>query len=136
MAYNPVDATTAKALLEDAIASDTEPLLTPSQVTRALGLASSLDGDGNVVYLPAALNRAAAWAWGVKAGMAAALVDVGGGNGVYLKEGSTQDYCLRMQAAYRSGAMSVVSDGIRSGSGWGSVPVIGAMAAEDGEMVW
>lgn len=119
MAYDPEDATAARQMLEDAIAPDQEPTLTEEQVDRAFALASSLDADGvTVLYTASDLNKAAAWAWNTKAAKAAALYDLGGGNGKYLKESSVYVHCRDMAAAYGSGAMSVTGSSVgRSGIG-------------------
>lgn len=127
MAYDPTDATTARHLLEDAIALAKKPALSSAQVDRAFALASSLDDDANTVYLPGDLNRAAAWAWGVKAGLAADEFDIGGGSGKYLKRGDTKVACLAMKAQFLDGSMAVVPESMRSGGrGVWSIPVVGS----------
>lgn len=123
MAYDPTNAVTARAMLEDAIAPSVEPTLTVAQVDRAFALASSLDTDGvTVLYTAASLNKSAAWAWNTKAAKAAALVDLASGSGASLKESAVYLHCRDMAAAYGTGKMSVT--GTSSGRGIGSIGVI------------
>ncbi len=108
MAYDPTNAVTARALLEDAIALATTPTLTTAQVDRAFALASSLAADGvTIQYTASDLNRAAAWAWNLKAGLTSNQYDLGGGSGVTLDRSQWHAHCRSMAHAYGSGAMSV-----------------------------
>ncbi len=118
--FDPTDAVTARALLEDALAMSTKPTLSPAQVNRAFDLASSLNDVGEVIYVSAALNRAAAWGWNLKAGMTTAQYDLGGQGGSSLTRSQWHDHCLRMANAYGAGVMSVT--GASTGrSGIGSI---------------
>lgn len=119
MAYDPSDAATARALLEDALAWETAPVLTEEQVDRAFALASSLDDDSNTVYLTANLNKAAAWGWNVKAAIATADFEtLKAASGATLSR-DLADHCKSMALAYGTGSLSVTGDstargGIRS----------------------
>ena len=120
MAYDPEDATTARALLEDALAWETAPALTEAQVDRAFALASSLDDDGvTVLYTSADLNKAAAWGWNVKAAAATAeYEELRAASGATLKR-ELADQCKQMAIAYGTGTLSVTGEstargGIRS----------------------
>ncbi len=118
MAYDHSDAVTARALLEDALALGTSPTLSPAQVNRAFDLASSLNDVGEVIYVSAALNRAAAWGWNLKAGMTTNQYDLGGQGGSSLTRSQWHDHCLRMANAYGAGVMSVTGSSTgRSGIG-------------------
>jgi len=121
VAYDPSNAVTARALLEDALAMSTKPTLSPAQVDRAFALASSLDTNGvTVLYTAANLNRAAAWGWNVKAGLTTAQYDLGGQGGSSLTRSQWHDHCVRMANAYGAGVMSVT--GASTGrSGIGSI---------------
>ncbi len=120
MAYDPTNALTARALLEDALALGTSPSLSPAQVNRAFDLASSLNDVGEVIYVSAALNRAAAWGWNLKAGMTTNQYDLGGQGGSSLTRSQWHDHCVRMANAYGAGVMSVT--GASTGrSGIGSI---------------
>jgi len=121
VAYDPSNAVTARALLEDALALATKPTLTTAQVDRAFALASSLDTNGvTVLYTAANLNRAAAWGWNVKAGLTAAQYDLGGQGGSSLTRSQWHDHCRNMAMLYGAGAMSVT--GASTGrSGIGSI---------------
>ncbi len=107
MAYDQTDAVTARALLEDALALGTNPTLTTVQVNRAFALASSLNAVGEVIYVSADLNRAAAWGWNLKAGMTTDQYDLGGQGGSSLTRSQWHDHCVRMANAYGAGVMSV-----------------------------
>jgi len=114
MSYDPTNAATARALLEDAIALTTAPLLVTAQVDRAFALASSLASDGvTIQYLPGDLNKAAAWCWNVKAGMVTDKYDVNPGAGASLRRSQVATECLAMAKAYASGALTVT--GTKSG---------------------
>ncbi|MDQ3540651.1 MAG: hypothetical protein M3440_08190 [Chloroflexota bacterium] len=119
--YDPTNAVTARALLEDALALGTSPTLSPVQVNRAFDLASSLDTDGvTVLYTAANLNRSAAWGWNVKAGLTAAQYDIGGQGGSSLTRSQLHDHCKEMARLYGSGVLSVT--GASTGrSGIGSI---------------
>ncbi len=124
MAYDPTDGVMALELLEDALALTSEPTLTPDQVDRALALAASVDDDGITVIYPAdGLNRAAAWGWGIKAGLTADRYDLGGGAGKTLDESQWHAHCKAMQRDYASGAISVVGATTRR-RGIGSIRTI------------
>lgn len=114
MAYDPSDATTARALLEAAIAWETAPELEVEQVDMLFALASSLDEDGNTVYLSKDLNKAAAKAWNIKAGLASGMYSkLRAASGAELVR--DQDYFLRMAQAYATGAMSVTGESTSRG---------------------
>lgn len=132
MAFDPTDAVTARDLLEDALALDAKPTLTAAQVDRAFDLASSLDADGAVVYLPADLNRAAAWAWNIKSGLTSAQYDLGAGAGVTLDRSQWHAHCRSMAHAYGSGAMSVTGVAPARSSGIGSI----GLTTEAGADYW
>ncbi len=119
MAYDPADAVTARALLEDALALTTKPTLAAAQVTRAFSLASSLNAAGEVIYISADLNRAAAWGWNIKAGLTSDQYDLGGGDRKLTRDQWFQ-HCMTMAAMYSSGAMSVTGTSTRR-SGIGSI---------------
>ncbi|MDQ3654012.1 MAG: hypothetical protein M3457_02885 [Chloroflexota bacterium] len=121
MAYDPTNAVTARALLEDAIALATTPTLTTAQVDRAFALASSLAADGvTIQYTASDLNRAAAWAWNLKAGLTSNQYDLGGGSGVTLDRSQWHAHCRSMAYAYGSGSMSVTGASTARG-GIGSI---------------
>ncbi|MEJ7901902.1 MAG: hypothetical protein WKF63_08630 [Thermomicrobiales bacterium] len=118
MAYDQTDAVTARALLEDALALGANPTLTTVQVNRAFALASSLNAVGEVIYVSADLNRAAAWGWNLKAGMTTDQYDLGGQGGSSLTRSQWHDHCVRMANAYGAGVMSVTGASTgRSGIG-------------------
>ncbi len=124
MAYSPSDAVTARALLNDALALTTKPTLTTSQVDRAFDLAASLAVDGvTVLYTASSLNRAASWAWNIKAGLTSAQYDIGGQGGSSLTRSQWHDHCREMARLYGSGEMSVT--GTHTGrSGIGSIRLV------------
>ncbi len=106
--YDPTDAVTARALLEDALSWETNPALDYDQMDRALALAESLDTDGiTVLYTAASLNRAAAWGWNIKAGLTSAQYDLGGQGGSNLTRSQWHDHCVGMARMYATGEMSV-----------------------------
>lgn len=114
MAYDPTDATTARAMLEDAIALSTQPTLSTQQVDRAFALASSLDTDGTtIVYQAKDLNKAAAWGWNIKAGLTSNQYSLGAGTGVTLTRDQWFQHCLTMAQAYGSGIFTVTGDSLR-----------------------
>lgn len=124
MAYDPTDAVTARALLEDALSWEAEPVLTTAQVDRAFALASSLDTDDvTVLYTSANLNKAAAWGWNVKLGKAVELFKLGASGGAEINEDQVYIHCREMAAAYGSGALSVTGES-RTGRGMASVGMI------------
>ncbi|MDQ3541981.1 MAG: hypothetical protein M3440_14975 [Chloroflexota bacterium] len=132
--YDPTDAVTARALLEDALALGTNPTLSTAQVNRAFALASSLNDGGEVVYIAAALNRAAAWGWNLKAGMTTAQYDLGGQGGSSLTRSQWHDHCVRMANAYGAGVMSVT--GASTGrSGIGSIGLTTELSRDYWELV-
>lgn len=113
MAYDPSDAVTARAMLEDAIALATKPTLATAQVDRAFNLASSLDASGNVVYLSKDLNKAAAWCWNIKAGLVSDQYSLGAGTGVTLTRDQWYQHCLQLAQGYGSGILTVTGDSLR-----------------------
>ncbi len=133
MAYDPKDPVTARALLEDALALTTRPTLTLAQVNRAFTLASSLDANGVVVYLPADLNRSAAWGWGVKQGITSDQYDLGGGERKLTRDQWFR-HCGEMADAYRSGTRSVTGTNTRRSS-IGSVGTVTSTAVAGGELL-
>ncbi len=134
MAYDPTNALTARALLEDALALGTSPSLSPAQVNRAFDLASSLNDVGEVIYVSAALNRAAAWGWNLKAGMTTNQYDLGGQGGSSLTRSQWHDHCVRMANAYGAGVMSVT--GASTGrSGIGSIGLTTELSRDYWELV-
>jgi hypothetical protein len=131
MAFDPHDAVTARALLEDALALTSRPTLSPEQVDRAFGLAETLDEDGESIVYPAdALDRAAAWGWGIKAGLTADMYDLGGGPGRTLDRSQWHAHCKSMQRDYASGVLSVVPRLISRRSGLGSIELLGPLAED------
>ncbi len=134
MAYDPSNAVTARALLEDALALGTSPTLSSAQVNRAFDLASSLNDVGEVIYVSAALNRAAAWGWNLKAGMTTDQYDLGGQGGSSLTRSQWHDHCVRMANAYGAGVMSVT--GASTGrSGIGSIGLTTELSRDYWELV-
>lgn len=130
MAYDPSDAVTARALFEDAIAVTAKPILSVAQVNRGFALASSLTTLGAVVYLARDLDKAAAWAWGIKAGLASAEYEkLGGGAGVVLERKLAAE-CERKSLAYRDGHLTVAGNATRR-SGIGSVALVSSLAADE-----
>lgn len=114
MAYDPKDATTARAMLEDAIALGTTPTLTTAQVDRAFALASSLDTDGvTILYQAKDLNKSAAWCWNMKAGLTSDQYNLGGGSGKTLTRDQWFQHCLTMAQAYGTGVMQVTGDSVK-----------------------
>ncbi len=120
MAYDPSNAVTARALLDDALALGTSPTLSLAQVNRAFDLASSLNAVGEVIYVSADLNRAAAWGWNLKAGMTTDQYDLGGQGGSSLTRSQLHDHCKEMARLYGSGVLSVTGAST-SRSGIGSI---------------
>ncbi|HEU0163627.1 MAG TPA: hypothetical protein VFQ54_01210 [Thermomicrobiales bacterium] len=104
------DATTARALLERAIANTSKPALDDEAVDLLLQIAASEDGS----YSTEALNSAAATGWGWKSGMLADQYNLGGGSGVYLTRSQWFEQCRQIQADFASGATSVDGSGIVS----------------------
>ena len=134
MAYDSSNAVTARALLEDALALGTNPTLSPAQVNRAFDLASSLNISGEVIYVSADLNRAAAWGWNLKAGMTTDQYDLGGQGGSSLTRSQWHDHCVRMANAYGSGTMSVT--GASTGrSGIGAIGLTTELSRDYWELV-
>lgn len=117
--YDPTDPVTARALLEDALALTSKPTLSPEQVDRAFALASTLGVDGETITYPEeALDRAAAWGWGIKAGLTADRYDLGGGPGRTLTRSQWHAHCKAMQRDYASGVLRVAgAPGRSAGSG-------------------
>lgn len=116
MAYDPEDAVTARALLEDALSWEAEPVLTEAQVDRAFALASSLDDDDvTVLYTAANLNKAAAWGWNIKLGKAVELFKLRSASGATLEEDQVYTHCRDMALAYGTGAISVTGTSTRGG---------------------
>ncbi len=131
MAFDPTNAAVARLLLEDALALTTEPTLTTAQVTRAFSLASSLNAAGEVVYISADLNRAAAWGWNIKSGLTSAQYDLGGGSGKTLTRDQWFQHCMTLAARYASGAMSVTGSSTGRG-GIGSIGMVSSTAVSGG----
>lgn len=129
MAFDPHDAVTARALLEDALALTSRPTLSPEQVDRAFALAETLDQDGETVIYPEdALNRAAAWGWGIKAGLTAEMYDMGGGPGRSIDRSQWHAHCKSMQRDYAYGVLNVVPHLVDRRSGIGSIGLVGPLA--------
>jgi len=128
--YDPADAVTARALLEDALALTSKPTLTTAQVDRAFALASSLNDAGEVVHISADLNRSAAWGWNIKAGLTSDQYDLGGGERKLTRDQWFQ-HCMTLAAAYASGAMSVTGAVKRRG-GIGSIQLVSSMVDTTG----
>lgn len=124
MAFDPTDAVTARALLEDALALTSNPTLTIAQVDRAFGLASSLNAAGEVIYISADLDRAAAWGWNIKAGLTSDQYDLGGGSGKTLKRSQWQAACERIASKYGYGVWSVTGDVVTAGDTAGTVTTL------------
>lgn len=125
----PVNETTARGLLERAIAQSSKPALTSEDVDLLMAQAV---GDDDT-YSVAALNRVAALGWTWKSGLVADQYDViAGGGGKRLERPDWYDHCMRMAAGYRNGDLSVDGAGGRAGrSGIGSIQTIGVLAADD-----
>jgi len=123
------DETTARGLLERALAMDTKPTLAVSDVDLLFQLATT-EIDALPTWTATDLNRVAAIGWNWKAGLTSDKFDLGGGGGKYLKQGDWHTHCREMANAYATGQMGVLDGGTGSGgSGIESVAVISSTAA-------
>jgi len=111
------DAAFAERLLTSALGGT--PELTAGQMADLMQLAAD-DEDGTTVYPAAGLQRAASLGWQWKASLTADKYDLGGGQGKTLDESQWFDHCMRMAAAYATGAMHVVGTAT-SRTGMGSI---------------
>src|SRR5688500_14848803 len=96
MAYDPTDPVQARALLEQALAMDTAPTLSVTQVNLLMALAV----DATDTYTAAALNAAAARGWMWKAGLTSAQYDISGQGGAKLTRSQWYDHCVEMSQRY------------------------------------
>ena len=116
MAYDPTDATTARYLLEQALAMTTRPTLDAAQVDALMMFAASTDAVTlGTVYTAASLDAAAAKGWEWKTGLVSDQYDLGGGNGRTLTRSQWFDHCERMANAYATGRKSVADSPRRAG---------------------
>ena len=112
MAYDPTDATTARYLLEQALAMTTRPTLDAAQVDALMMFAASTDAVTlGTVYTAASLDAAAAKGWEWKQGLVSDQYDLGGGAGKTLDRSQWFDHCMRMAAGYADGTFSVLGGG-------------------------
>jgi hypothetical protein len=130
VAYDPTDAVQAQALLEQALAMDTNPTLDAAQVTLLLELAV----DADDTYTSAALNSAAARGWMWKAGLTSNQYDIGGQGGSKLTRSQWFHHCREMAAAYAAGTLSVVGE-FSSGRGLASLSIVTPYAEDYREAV-
>ena len=102
----------AERLLRSALGG--EPELSAGQIADLMLLAQDTEFDEHnvptVVYPRQGLQRAASLGWQWKAGLVSDKYDIGGGPGKTLDESQWFDHCMRMAAAYATGAMDVLGN--------------------------
>lgn len=124
------DETTARVLLERALAMDTKPTLAESDIDLLMNLATSTV-DGVPTWTGTALNRAAATGWNWKAGLTSHRFDLGGNRSMSLSQ--WHEHCKEMAHAYATGRMGVLDGGTGDGgTGIESIAVVSSTATAEG----
>lgn len=98
----------AQTLIENAVAWDTDPVLTADQVALLLSMAASTDDEGADQWTVSDLNRVVSLGWNWKAAATASSFKVGVGPGKTFDLQQQYEHCLQMAAAYGNGTLSVV----------------------------
>lgn len=113
MATDPLtDAIEARTLLEMAVAYDSAPVLTDSEVDQLFDLASSENDDEETVYTGVDLNRSASLGWQWKAGKVASYMTTALPDGMKFNREQIYEHCMQQSAGYAIGTLSVIGTGL------------------------
>lgn len=111
------------------------PELMTDQIADLMGIAGSLDENGETVYTSAGLNAAASTGWAWKSALTSDMYDIGGGQGVRLDESQWFEHCERKRESYLNGKASVTGKGVGRRPGITSIGLASSLTAPTPEVL-